>query len=107
MDAKVSVIIKEPGRKPRHVNISTRLENLQKTVGGHIEALTVSNHACFICNEEGLIQGLPYNFTYEGNPFVGTVILIGTAGEDFADLPITFAEAKKIFPEMFNVPFDV
>lgn len=102
MSAKKSVVIKEPGCKPRHVNISTSLENLQKTVGGYIETLTIATDMCFICNEEGRLQGLPYNFTSCGNPFVGTVILIGVAGDDFADLPLTFAEVKKAFPEMFT-----
>lgn len=34
MSRKISVLIKEPGKSPRHVWISNTLENLQKTVGG-------------------------------------------------------------------------
>lgn len=39
MKQKISVIIKEPDKKPRHVYISNTLENLQKTVGGYIETV--------------------------------------------------------------------
>jgi len=31
---KISVLIKDPGKKPRHVYIENSLKNLQNTVGG-------------------------------------------------------------------------
>ena len=34
MDAKISVIIKQPGRVPYKTAISSSLKNLQATVGG-------------------------------------------------------------------------
>ena len=39
---KISVIIKEPGRRPRHVWIENSLKNLQKTVNGYIETVTLA-----------------------------------------------------------------
>ena len=36
---KISVLIKEPGRPPRHVYISNTLENLQSYVGGILRQL--------------------------------------------------------------------
>ena len=39
---KISVLIKEPGKQPRHVNIENSLKNLQKTVGGYIETVTLA-----------------------------------------------------------------
>ena len=54
---KIGVLIKEPGKRPRHVNISNTLSNLQKTVGGYIETVTFSKEIVVICNEEGRIQG--------------------------------------------------
>lgn len=53
---KISVIIKEPDKKPRHVYISNTLENLQKTVGGYIEVITLCSDLVVICNEEGKIK---------------------------------------------------
>ena len=49
---KISVLIKGPGKNPRHVWISNTLENLQKTVGGYIESVTLATDMCIICNEE-------------------------------------------------------
>ena len=45
---KIKVIIKEPGRYPRSVNISDTLENLQRTVGGYIETVTLASNLCVI-----------------------------------------------------------
>ena len=103
MGKKISVIIKEPGKKARHVNISPNLKNLQKTVGGYIETVRIATDACFICNEEGRILNLPFNFRFSNIDFVGTIIFAGVNGEKFSDVPITFLKAKELFPEMFKV----
>lgn len=66
MARKISVIIKRPGEKPYHTYISNTLENLQKTVGGYIEVVRIASDACFIADEEGLLKGLPYNFSVCG-----------------------------------------
>lgn len=94
---KIKVIVKRPDEKYGHVtNISPSLKNLQKTVDGHIEVVTVSKDKglVMICNEEGKIRGLQRNFVMGTPPFhdiiVGTVILCGTDGENFADVPISF-----------------
>ena len=102
MSRKVSVIIKRPGESAYHTNISCSLENLQKTVGGYIETVRMFEDATFIVNEEGKLRGFPYNFTISGIDLVGTVILIGCKGNNFCDLPITFKEAKDVFPMMFE-----
>lgn len=100
---KVSVIIKEPGKDPRHVNISDTLENLQRTVGGYIETVTLWQDGCIICNEEGRIQGLPYCCEVCGVDFVGTIILIGVNGEEFCDWPMSFDDTKRMLPELWEV----
>ena len=85
---KISVLIKEPGKNPRHVNVSDSLANLQKTVGGYIETVTLANDCVVICNEEGRINGMDYNCNISGVDFFGTIIMCGVDGEEFADLPI-------------------
>lgn len=60
---KIGVLIKEPGKTPRHVNISDTLENLQKTVGGHIEAYKIASDCLVICDEEGRLKGKPWAAT--------------------------------------------
>ena len=92
---KISVLIKEPGKNPRHVNIENSLKNLQKTVGGYIEAVTLAEDCAVICNEEGRLMGLPYCCEICGVSFVGTVVIVGVSGEEFCDLPGEWKTWKK------------
>ncbi len=100
---KISVIIKRPGEKPYKTYISKTLENLQKTVGGYIEVVRIASDVCFIVDEEGLLKGLPYNFSVYGTKLFGTAVFCGVDGEDFTDMPVTFEQAKRLFPEMWGV----
>lgn len=58
MSVKIKVIIKRPGVKPYATNISDSLENLQRTVDGYIETVTLAENLVLICNEEGRIRKL-------------------------------------------------
>ena len=100
---KIGVIIKEPGRVPRHVNVSDTLENLQKTVGGYIETVTLRSDLVAICDEEGRIKGKPHCCNICGVDFCGTVILAGVDGDEFADIPCAFADFKRLFPQLWEV----
>ena len=92
---KVRVIIKRPDEKYGHVcHISTRLENLQKTVGGYIETVPAILDAIIICNEDGKNLGLEPNMWYFHDMLCGTIIVIGTKDEDFADCPLTLDQWK-------------
>ena len=101
MARKISVIIKRPGKKPYHTNISNTLENLQKTVDGYIEVVRIASNACFIVDEEARLKGLPYNFSVCGTKLFGTAVFCGVVGEDFTDMPATFEQAKRLFPGMW------
>lgn len=101
--AKIGVIIKEPGRVPRHVNISNTLENLQKTVGGYIETVTLCSDLVVICDEEGRIKGKPHCCNICGVDFCGTVILAGVDGDEFADIPCGYGDFKRLFPQLWEV----
>ena len=95
---KIKVIIKRPDEKYGHMTwISDTLENLQKTVGGYIETIPVGSEAVIICNEEGKLMGLERNFKY-GHTFpdviCGTVIVCGTNGEEFTDIPFDMGAWK-------------
>lgn len=100
---KIKVIIKEPGTKPRCVNISASLENLQKTVGGYIETVTIESDMVVICDEEGRIKGKERCCNICGVDFVGTVILAGVDGEEFCDLPVGYADIKQMMPRLWEV----
>lgn len=94
---KIRAIIKRPDERYGHMtNISPKLENLQKTVGGYIEVVTLNEDKglLLICNEDGKNEGLPRNFKIPGDIIVGNVIILGRDGEEFTDIPIEFAEWK-------------
>ena len=101
-EGKVRVIIKRPDEEFGHVtNISPSLKNLQKTVGGYIECVTLGLYDCgnihIICNEEGRLDGLEYNCEVCGIDFVGTIIVAAANGEgELIDLPISFEIWKNI-----------
>lgn len=86
-EKQIMICKKEPG-KPAVIDplFDNTLEAFQKEVGGLIEVVTLSSDLCLICNEEGLLRGLPYNVTICGQPFVGTVLAVGVKGDEFASV---------------------
>jgi len=82
----MKVIYKAPGCAPEPRDIPNTLEELQATVGGYIEAVTISTDAAIICNEEGRLRGMPYNVNFLGVDFVGPILIVGAAGDEFTDL---------------------
>lgn len=58
---KLSVLLVEPGKYPRMIDIDDSLEAMQETVGGYIECLYLEDDVALICNEEGKMNGLPLN----------------------------------------------
>ena len=98
---KIKVIIKRPDEKVGHVTyISNTLENLQKSVGGYIEAVPLgARDAIIIFDEDGKNKPYETNFlmgTFLQDRVVGTVVICGTEGEEFGDVPITLKEWKLI-----------
>ena len=116
MAKKIKAIVKRPDEQFGHVAwISDSLENLQKTVGGYIEAVSIDNHELvLIVNEEGKLRDMPYNFSalcsahaYDAHVewrevLYGTVIACGVEGDVFADIPIDFNEWKSLLCEWGN-----
>ena len=85
-DSEIICVIKDPGERPIVASIPNTLETLQKAVGGHIETVTIASDLVLICNEEGLIMGLPYNHTACELPLVGPIVAVGVDGEEFVSL---------------------
>ena len=94
--AKIKVIIKRPDEEFGHVcNISNSLENLQKTVGGYIEAVPLTDEIVMICNEDGNLRQLEHNFFLPFDWIVGTAIICGVDGDEFSDIPEGFFSTWK------------
>lgn len=77
---------KRPGKAWEAIEVENKLKPLQQEVGGHLESFTFTEDACILCDEEGRMKGKPYNTTVCGVSFVGTILIVGVAGEEFTDL---------------------
>lgn len=82
----MKAIIKKPGEKPRVIEIENELSALQEAVDGYIQAVPLAADACIICNEERKLIGLPYNTRILNEIFVGNILFVGVAGEEFCSL---------------------
>ena len=82
----MKVIIKQPGKELEVAEIENTLPALQRAVGGYIETVTLATDCCIICNEEGRLEGLPYNLTFCGVSFVGPILVVGVDEDEFTSL---------------------
>lgn len=98
----IRAIIKEPYKPAREELIENTLDTFQRLVGGYIETVTLGADWTVICNEEGRLEGLPYNLELCGVDFVGTIVLVGVKGENFADFPCFLEQLRDVIPELFE-----
>lgn len=90
---KITVVMLEPGKTARTAEIGTSLEDLQKTVGGCIEAYyPFEEEVCIVCNDEGKFNGMsPCRAVYdpEGRMMdiiFGPCFICDCSGENFGSL---------------------
>jgi hypothetical protein len=82
--SKIKIVICEPEKEPKVVEIENELEPMQQIVGGYIEVVRPSvfeNGILLICNEEGMLDDLPKNRGIHGIFFITK-----DGGEDFISL---------------------
>lgn len=85
------VVIKKPNELPSIVDIEGNdLKTLQGIVGGYIEIVRIIDTSIImICNEEGKLDGLPFNFILGNDAIVGTVIFVSDSQDgDFTGLNV-------------------
>lgn len=107
---RISVLLVEPDRYPRMIEIDDTLEAMQGVVGGDIEEyMPFEDEVAIICNEEGKLIGLPPNRAIYAEP--------ETVELTYSELADRFrnaeSEGKKhltgyiVFSqESFNKPYD-
>lgn len=97
----MKVLMKEPGKAPRQLEINNSLNTMQVLVGGYIEHLSFCVPGVgLIMNEEGKIKDMPFNFFYYGDDIRGTVLFVGDSGEEFSALTDEqVSEIRKILDE--------
>ena len=97
----MNVLVVEPGYIPYEKEING-LHEMQAVVGGYIEAIyPYEEQVAIVCNEEGLINGLPFNRSVEGGygGVFGTFFVCGLGEESFDSLS---PEQVKHFKEKFK-----
>ena len=97
----MNVLVVEPGYLPYEKEIqdgTDHLEQMQAIVGGLIEPIyPYHEEVAIVCNEEGLINGLPFNRSVPGGygGVFGTFFICGLGEEDFCSLPPELMERFK------------
>ena len=97
----MNVLVVEPGYLPYEKEING-LSEMQATVGGYIEAIyPYEEMVAIVCNEEGLINGLPFNRSVEGGygGVFGTFFVCGLSEDSFCSLS---PEQMKHYKEKFK-----
>ena len=109
------IIVVEPFKEPYVTNIERTLDNMQRLVGGYIQAVYPfdDEEIALVCNEEGKLQDLTPNrilFNEYGKPvdmIVGTFFLCSAPfdSEKFEDIPAELIDKyikKFSFKELLN-----
>lgn len=61
-ERKINVLLIEPGKYPKQIEIEDTLEAMQETVGGYIEEyMPFDDEIAIVCNEEGKMNGAELN----------------------------------------------
>lgn len=86
-DGKISVLLVEPNKYPKMIEIDDTLEAMQEVVGGDIEEyMPFEDEVAIICNEEGKVNGLTPNRAVYGEP--------QTVEMTFTEMRSRFCEAE-------------
>ena len=102
------VLIVDPLKTPYVKDIGEELADLQKEVGGFIEAVyPFQDEAAIICNEEGKLLGLPLNRGLTGEDgtlcdiVAGTFLVTGLTEDGFGSLS---DDQLRVYAERFRTP---
>lgn len=105
---KIKVLLLEPDKLARVAEIDASLEEMQKVVGGSIEAAYFFEEpVCVVCNEEGKINGLPLNRAVYSEDkemldiIAGTAFICDCSGENFGSLS---EEQQQRYAKQFKYP---
>lgn len=113
-ESKILVLLVEPGKCPKIVQIEDALKAMQCIVGGDIEVYEpFDDEIAIVCNEEGKVKGLPLNRAIYSDRGELVDIIAGTFfvcyapvdSEGFLNLPKELAAKYEEYfkePESFN-----
>ena len=107
---KISVILIEPDKYPKVIEIEDTLEAMQETVGGYIEEyMPFDDEVAIVCNEEGKMNGAELNRAIYSNDKEILDIIAGKffiayapiESESFLSMP---KDLMKKYEEKFKYP---
>ena len=90
----MKILIVEPGKHPYEKEIEGTLKEMQKIVGGRIQALyPFRDEVGVVCNDDGISLQMPFNRKIDEECYIfGTFFLCGLGLEDFTSLPENLME---------------
>lgn len=90
----MKILVVEPGKHPYEKEIEGTLKEMQKIVGGRIQALyPFRDEAGVVCNDDGISLRMPFNRKIDEECYIfGTFFLCGLGLEDFTSLPENLME---------------
>ena len=102
MDQLRGLLVK-PNKLPEEITFHNSLEKKQELVEGYIEYAYSDDFpdVAFICNEEGKINGLPYNRDIGHDIIAGNFIIISSNVEDGEDVSLSDKQIEK-YKKIFN-----
>ena len=92
-DKQIRVIVKTVDGDWEIKTIDNALKPLQQIVGGHIEPVTLTGDYTLLCNEEGLVLGLPFNQRVFEFKIYGDFCIVRTHGDEFVTMNQEEAES--------------
>ena len=108
---RIQILLIEPGKYPKTVEINDSLESMQTLVGGYIEEYCpFDDDVAIVCNDEGKINGLPLNraiYDTQTNELLdiiaGNFFLVGTPTDSDSFQSLTQEQQMK-YSKMFKYP---
>lgn len=104
----MNVLLVEPNRYPKEIQIGDDLESLQQAVGGNIEvAYPFEENVGIIMNEEGKLEGQPLNRALRDDEgqitdvVAGSFLVVGLTEDSFTSLT---PDQMEKFEETFHQP---
>lgn len=97
----LNVLVVEPGYSPYEKEVNG-LDEMQAVVGGLIQPIyPYKEPVAVVCNDEGLLMGLPFNRSIEGGygGVCGTFFVCGLGEESFCSLT---PEQVKTYKQKFH-----
>lgn len=101
----MKILVVEPGKHPYEKEIECTLKEMQKIVGGRIQALyPFRDEVGVVSNDDGILLQMPFNRKIDEECYIfGTFFLCGLGLEDFTSLPENLMEKyrKRFYSPQF------